>query len=414
MPSTMKIAVIGAGPAGLVSLKYALDEAYECDVFEQTGTLGGTWVYTDKIHIDENGIPIHSSMYKGMRTNLPKEVMYFLDFPYPDTKIKSYLGQREVLEYFNHYAEFFNLQKHIKYFKRVMHVEPLNNQKWALTVKDVKSGLEEVYEYNAVFVCNGHYSSPRIPILPGHNLYKGIQIHSHDYRTPEPYLNKRVLVIGAGSSGKDIAIKIAESAKQVFLSHRYDTKITYRTNLTSKPEVTKLYYNEVTFEDNTKEEIDAVLYCTGYTFTYPFLSEACGISVEDNWVRPLYKHIVNINHPTMFFIGVPFLVPTIPVCDIQVRFALAELKKKFLPKRVIMLKELEDYVEDRKLKNIPRRHYHKIGDANLQNYFLELSKVAGVRPVPAVISKLYARARMNRNLEDCFKIIDEETFIQLN
>lgn len=65
--SKLKIAVIGAGPSGLCSAKNAL--AFDCDVtvFEQNSEIGGTWIYTDQIGKDEYGIPIHTSMYKGLK-----------------------------------------------------------------------------------------------------------------------------------------------------------------------------------------------------------------------------------------------------------------------------------------------------------------------------------------------------------
>ena len=47
-------------------------------VYEQSNTIGGTWVYNDKVGSDDHGIPIHSSMYKSLKTNLPKEVMVCL------------------------------------------------------------------------------------------------------------------------------------------------------------------------------------------------------------------------------------------------------------------------------------------------------------------------------------------------
>lgn len=63
----MKVAIVGAGGAGLASAKYAIDEGHACDVFEQSGVLGGTWNYTDRVGIDEYGVPIHTAMYKGLR-----------------------------------------------------------------------------------------------------------------------------------------------------------------------------------------------------------------------------------------------------------------------------------------------------------------------------------------------------------
>lgn len=63
----MKIAVIGAGPAGLCALKTCLDENFNCDVFEKSGVIGGVWNYNEKIGIDEFGIPIHNSVYEELR-----------------------------------------------------------------------------------------------------------------------------------------------------------------------------------------------------------------------------------------------------------------------------------------------------------------------------------------------------------
>jgi cation diffusion facilitator CzcD-associated flavoprotein CzcO len=64
----MKIAIIGAGGPGLCAGRHCLDENVSVDIFEQTGNVGGTWNYTDSTGCDENGIPIHSSMYKGLRS----------------------------------------------------------------------------------------------------------------------------------------------------------------------------------------------------------------------------------------------------------------------------------------------------------------------------------------------------------
>lgn len=63
----LKVGVIGAGPSGLCACRHAL--AYNCEVtvFEQTSKLGGTWVYTDQVGNDEYGLPIHTSMYNGLK-----------------------------------------------------------------------------------------------------------------------------------------------------------------------------------------------------------------------------------------------------------------------------------------------------------------------------------------------------------
>ena len=111
----MKVAIIGAGAAGLATARHVSDAAIgvDCVVYEQTGHLGGTWVYSDRIGVDEFGLPVHSSMYRGLRTNLPKEIMGFPDFPIPDNK-PSYLTQEEILRFLENYANHFHLQNVIQ------------------------------------------------------------------------------------------------------------------------------------------------------------------------------------------------------------------------------------------------------------------------------------------------------------
>lgn len=62
-----KICVIGAGPAGLTAAKNSSEQGYECDVFEQTGLIGGLWNYTDDTETDANGLPIHTAMYRDLK-----------------------------------------------------------------------------------------------------------------------------------------------------------------------------------------------------------------------------------------------------------------------------------------------------------------------------------------------------------
>ena len=68
---------------------------------------------------------------------------------------------------------------------------------------------------DAVMVCNGHYSEPRVPEIDGQGSFPGRQVHSHNYRTRDAFAGQRVLVVGAQSSGIDISREIAAVAKQV-------------------------------------------------------------------------------------------------------------------------------------------------------------------------------------------------------
>jgi len=90
----LRVAVIGAGAAGLVALRHLRDhlDTFQPVAFEQTQQIGGTWVYSDEVGIDSStGRPVHSSMYRHLRVNLPKEV--------PPLILKSVMVVRILLYY---------------------------------------------------------------------------------------------------------------------------------------------------------------------------------------------------------------------------------------------------------------------------------------------------------------------------
>ncbi len=63
----MKVAVIGAGTAGMCAAKHIVAQGHSVIVYEQAQTVGGTWIYTDNVGSDDYGLDVHSSMYKGLQ-----------------------------------------------------------------------------------------------------------------------------------------------------------------------------------------------------------------------------------------------------------------------------------------------------------------------------------------------------------
>lgn len=94
-------------------------------------------------------------------------------------------------------------------------MRPLEKNRWQVTSVDKPTGEVIIAEYDAVMVCNGHYNDPWMPKLKGQEKFKGQISHSHTYRKPEPLTGKRVLCIGAGPSGLDLALQISRVAKHV-------------------------------------------------------------------------------------------------------------------------------------------------------------------------------------------------------
>lgn len=118
----------------------------------------------------------------------------------------------------------------------------------------------------------------------------------------------------------DLAYEISKQAKRVTLSHHQhpEPKTIFPANVDMRPDIKCLTENGAQFTDGSEQTYTVIFYCTGYKYTFPFLSIDCGIAVEDNYVQPLYKHCININRPTMALIGLPFYVCASQMFDLQV------------------------------------------------------------------------------------------------
>ncbi|CAH1163081.1 unnamed protein product [Phaedon cochleariae] len=385
----MKICIVGAGAAGLAALKHSLDEGHDCELFEQTGFIGGVWKYVDKVGLDEFGLPIHTSMYEDLRTNLPKEVMLFEDFPYKKELTLSYISFQEVHEYMEAYAEFFKLSTHIKLYHHLEAVSPIPGGKWSVRVRNLEMNLIEMKEFDSIMICVGNYSDPIVPELPGENEFGGSMIHSHDYRNTNPYKNKRVLVVGVGPSGIDIARKVHAVAKKVVLCKR-STKTGFGLKIADgvivKPEIDEMSEKIVKFIDGSEEEIDDVILCTGYRFSFPFLTPQCGLEVDDHYVKYLYKHTINVEYPSMAFIGIPKNLPLFPLYCLQARFYLAFLRGNFTVTKEEMRQDVEKFLE--KFEQSEEQPNTKVGK-EFKQFLEDLATLANITPMKPVIPNIF-------------------------
>lgn len=115
--------------------------------------------------------------------------MEYPNHPYPKDTLP-YPPHADVLKYIHSYADRFDLEKLIKFRRQVIRIRPIENNKWEIIVKDLVNNKIDNVTYDAVFICNGNFSSPRIPQLPGTDEFKGKIIHSHDYRDAEAFHGK--------------------------------------------------------------------------------------------------------------------------------------------------------------------------------------------------------------------------------
>lgn len=412
----MKVGIVGAGCAGLVAVKQALSFGCEVIAFEQGDKIGGTWVYTEGKNA--HCLDVHSSMYSGLRTDIPKEIMGYSDFSHRSGGA-SYISSTAVLSFLNDYADKFNLARHIKLSHLVIRVKPLLNNKWEVISKSLTDGKYKTDFFDAIFICNGIFHTPPMPIYAGANVFQGKQIHSHEYRSPGPFKGETVVVVGAGPSAIDIMKEVAKTAKNVFWSHHLKQKLNLKlpANVVEKPDIERLATSGAHFVDGTFEDCTVILYCTGYSHSFPFLSTDCGVAVEENYVSPLHYHCIAINKPTLAFIGLPFVVCNNQMFDLQVRFCLkffTQLKR--LPSRAEMIEQHEAEMAERWSRGIVKRKAHMMGFDVQEKYFHDLATVATIEPVKPVIIKIFNKSihnlfeSLNDFRERNFKVVDDETF----
>ncbi|XP_072231357.1 uncharacterized protein [Leuresthes tenuis] len=405
-----RVAVVGAGAAGLCAARHVLSRPGSFAppvVFELSENIGGTWCYDERVGTHANGQPVHSSMYRDLRTNLPKEVMMFPDFPF-DPELSSFLPHQEVQRYLEKFCQSHNIRPHIRFGAVVEKVKPVGmttggveeKTTWEVTSSD-SSGCQKTETFDSVFVCSGHYSDPHIPPIPGLQNFSGQVLHSHSYRCAEPFSGRSVVVLGAKASGLDISIELAKGGAQVTLSHGYP-RFTFPLPPGIQQSSSLVAVEDdgsVRFQDGSVGRADALMFCTGYNFRFPFLSAAeLGLEIQDHVVSPLYRFLCPPAFPSLFFIGICKIICPFPNFDCQVQFALAVLDGSVtLPTRAQMEDEVRRQLQEKLDRGVERRHLLKM-DQDQWEYCQALARCAGFPPLPPVVRSLYEEVWRQRRV----------------
>ncbi|XP_006876051.1 PREDICTED: dimethylaniline monooxygenase [N-oxide-forming] 5-like [Chrysochloris asiatica] len=220
-----RIAVIGAGISGLGAIKCCLDEGLEPTCFERNDDIGGLWKF------QKNTSEKMPSIYRSVTINTSKEMMCFSDFPIPD-HFPNYMHNSKLMDYFRMYVKHFDLLKHICFKTKVRSVRKRPDfsvsGQWDVMVETNEK--QETLVFDGVLVCSGHHTDPYLPLqsFPGIEKFEGCYFHSREYKSPEDFFGKRIIVVGIGNSGVDIAVELSRVAKQVFLSTRRGAWVLHR------------------------------------------------------------------------------------------------------------------------------------------------------------------------------------------
>ncbi len=401
------VAVVGAGAAGLATARALLEAGMQPVVFEQGSQLGGVWIYTDETESDASGRGrggrLHASMYRSLRTNLPRRLMAFRDFPFddpdpqaPQDAARAFPSHAAVLRYLQRYTESFSLRQHVRFETTVTRIARTNGA-WTLATRQRATGDETEQTFDAIAICNGHYSEPRVPALPGLEHFRGQLLHSHNYRSPEGLAAGAVCLLGAGPSGIDLALELAREGREVFLSAREHT--------TAFPDEAHIHLlgalssidrdGVLLLEDGTRVTAQSLVLCTGYRYAFPFLDEDI-VSTRDGYVSPLYRELFWAPDPTLCFVGLPFRVIPFPQFAIQAEFWVRVLDGRLdLPGAAERARWLAEHEAALLACAIPKDHFLEHGPRQCA-YYDELAAECSAAPLPdwfAPLNEAISQAR---------------------
>jgi hypothetical protein len=352
MDRSDRVCVVGAGSSGLAAARNLLARGFDPDVLEREDDLGGNWNY---------GKPF-ARVYRSTHMISSKPFTQFPDFPFP-AEYPDYPHHSQVLAYLRAYASHFGVDRCIELRTTVERIEPVDGgNAW-----EVSLSTGQTRRYAAVVIANGHNWSPKIPAYPGR--FTGESVHSAEYRTPDVFAGKRVLVVGGGNSGCDIAVEAAQHAARAFHSTRRgywympkyllgkpadqvgDVLLRLRAplwmrraiaglsvrlivgpqektglpkpdhrlfethpivnsllpyyvkhgDIAPKPDVARFEGRRVVFADGSAEEVDLVMYATGYDIEFPFIDRAW-LNWRDGRPR-LFRNVFHPELDTLFVAG---------------------------------------------------------------------------------------------------------------
>jgi cation diffusion facilitator CzcD-associated flavoprotein CzcO len=377
------VAVIGAGPSGIIAARYLRAHGFEPTVFELSDDIGGQW----------NGRSPNSGIWPNMRTNTSRVMTQFSDLGY-EAGVATYPSNQEVRAYLRRYSELFGLTSLVRARTRVELVET-DQQGYRVTLRTEQKASNLFFDF--VVAASGRYNKPYIPPVPGLASFTGTAgaRHSFYYKDPERYRGLRVLVAGCAISALEIASDLAMlGASKVVSCYRrqryvlpklaggvpsdhvfftrwaalaaetfpvevtqaalkkailqfngspeqygatkpdddvtkagitlsqYFLPLVAEKRIEVKPWIREIRGEVVAFEDGSEQEFDAILFSTGFELNLPYLSEEMREKLRvDNYSLDLYRYTFSPDFKGLAFMGMHDQTgPIFPVLELQARW----------------------------------------------------------------------------------------------
>lgn len=196
------VLVVGAGPAGIACAYFLQQRGVAYEVVDQAAVVASTW----------------AQQYPSLRLNTTRFYSHLPGAKFP-LRFRLFPTAAQYHSYLERFAARHRLN--IRLGVTVLHAAP-EGDGWRVERSD------GVSHYAAVVAASGRYPNPYRPRLPGLDAFSGTVMHAHEYRGPGPFAGQRVLVVGSGPTGVDLACELPQAAARPVL-------LAIRSGLTLKP-----------------------------------------------------------------------------------------------------------------------------------------------------------------------------------
>ncbi|KAI0866049.1 FAD/NAD(P)-binding domain-containing protein [Xylaria cubensis] len=346
-------------------------EDYVFDSDEEASTAPGSGACSlPAVSRKEKKPPIFPNpMYDDLYTNIPHTLMRYSDLGFTaDGRGKGshesceiFPPRQVVQEYLLHYAR--DVRHLVRFSTQVADVslqtnasgessgeQPRIRDKWTVRSTNLLTDISRTETYDAVVVASGHYSAPYIPSgMPGisefSTAHPDVISHSKTYRKASAFAGKRVVLVGSGPSGLDIASQISgvcespliisarspipeDMAAYLGVGDKVRVVGTIKQFLVEEKgiEVHSAPASSSQVVGETTErilDVDAIIFCTGYLYTLPFISASSlpsstpPLITDGRRVHGIARHFIHTYHPTLVFPGLPIKIIPFPLAEAQ-------------------------------------------------------------------------------------------------
>lgn len=204
------VAVIGAGPLGLMALKNFKEDGFDVTCFEARDYVGGLWKYSTDGFL---------SVAEDTRFNNSRYRSAFSDFPFSN-EVDDFPTWQQMYQYQQDYADHFGLRPHLQLNSQVTNLSR-EGDKWAIEIAGTETSKHRKHYFDKVAVSVGSFYTPKQPKFDGTELFEGSQTHAMLFHGSPEIKGKRVLLVGGHASAVDVCTTLRNhGASHVYVSHK--------------------------------------------------------------------------------------------------------------------------------------------------------------------------------------------------